>query len=152
MSFFLLKIDPNYVHLSELLFMLGSTPNGNVLGSSRAIFSPSLKGFTRIYWIDEWSITEHNINLVREFGGVTCFEKVDGIPVTIYDPEWRYEDDYIENLFLPIINKKIWGGSSQKYAGCTLYFCAECDEITAPSDGNCRTRVGRQTTYKHDEQ
>ena len=102
MSFFLLKIDPNYKQKSDLFNMLGHTPNGNVLGGSRNISSPSLHGCNRVYWLDVWSITEININHVRSINGILSFEKLD-VPVTIYDSAWRYEDDYIDRLFLPYV-------------------------------------------------
>jgi len=105
MAFFLLKMDPNYEHLSDLFFMLGNAPNGNVLGSSRAILSPTLRGCLRIYWIDEYSMTEQNINHVRELDGIVCFEKVEGVSVTINDAEWRYADAYIDRIFLPVIRR-----------------------------------------------
>jgi hypothetical protein len=104
MPFFVLRIDNVCTEKVRMLkWILAQSPNGTPLCCGQAIWTPSLGENIRIYWIDDKFVTARRIQKIRSLQGVNAFEELSGVRVTIYDPSWRYENDYINKIFLPIV-------------------------------------------------
>lgn len=119
MPFFLLTLDENVQTQDRdaMNFLLDQTPNGTLLSSAQPIQTRAFRAFQtfRIYWLDANIATPQHIQDIKSMqpGVVKDFEEID-VSVTLHDPEWKFEDDYINQLFHPLLrnisktNKPCW--------------------------------------------
>jgi hypothetical protein len=105
MSFYALAFSCDLDKQSSLKYTLSQSPNGTPLCSSNIvhIHTSALTKNTWIYWIDNGYDTPERIKSIRSLDGVAKFYGLDGVPVSIYDSSWTWEDDYINKILLPYI-------------------------------------------------
>lgn len=106
MPFFLLTLFPNESkEVQDLQYVLAQTPNGTPLCCATRILSEKLKGTSRIYWLDDKYATHSRIEMIKSLPGVEKFRELSEISVTINDPDWKYNDNFIDELFSDIISR-----------------------------------------------
>lgn len=104
MPFFILRIDNVCTDkIRALKFTLAQSPNGSPLSCGQAIWTPNLSQNIRVYWMDHAYATSTRIQEIRSLEGVKAFDELKEITMTIYDPSWRYERNYIDQTFLPVV-------------------------------------------------
>lgn len=95
-------------HFSPTLdFMLAQSPNGTPLAFAQAIWTRQLRELRhllRLYWMEDGLATPDRIQLLE---GVDTCEVLEQVPVTINDPQWQFNDDYIDSIFLPLVLKGV---------------------------------------------
>ena len=106
MPFFVLRLDNVCTDkIRALKWTLAQSPNGTPLCCGQAIWTPNLSQDIRVYWICDAYATAARIQKIRSLEGVKAFDELEEITVTIYDPSWRYENNYIDQIFLPAVEK-----------------------------------------------
>jgi len=88
----------------KLMFELAGYPNGTILSFSQQIRVTNLSKDKRIVWIDKDIID-------RRYDSYINFSKIEGIKAfielniekSIYDSDWIYDDNYINNVFKDIV-------------------------------------------------
>lgn len=105
MPFFILIIDQalDTNTIDTLNYLMASYPNGTYLDRMQRIMSPELNGWVRIYWLEDKLVLDKVLNSIRSMQGITSFEQLDGIPITIHSASWQFDNVFINNMFLPII-------------------------------------------------
>lgn len=104
MPFFILRIDNVCTDkIRTLKFTLAQSPNGTPLSSAQAIWTPNLSQNIRAYWMEY--ATSSRIEEIRSLEGVKSFDELKEITATIYDASWRYESNYIDQIFLPVVER-----------------------------------------------
>lgn len=101
MPFFLLTFNHVQDDVCALKFLLQQSPNGTFLCSAQSIRSRAISDTFRIYW---WDTVPQNIEDIKLMKGVQSFKEMD-VSGTIYDSDWKYEDEFINQLFLPLLKK-----------------------------------------------
>lgn len=105
MPFYLLTLDESDLEkMKHLSFLLLQSPNGTPLCGAQAIKTPNLLGALRIYWLDNDFATPYRIEQICLLDGVKSFRKLSEISVSIYDSEWLWNDNYIDNVFAKYVN------------------------------------------------
>lgn len=102
MPFFLLKLSTSD---ESLKYELNASPNGTPLCCGQAIRSPNLNNAIRVYWLEDIFATQERLDRINSLEGVESFTLISNVTITIHDPEWKYDNDFIDSLFLPIISK-----------------------------------------------
>ena len=104
MPFFVLKLESNKKEVVSLEQALAQSPNGTPLCCAQPIWAPVFSSNTRIYWLDNEHATPPRITKIRALDGVRSFDELLQVTRNIDDPEWSYDNDYIENLFKDILS------------------------------------------------
>ena len=102
MPFFVLRLNNNPNCANALKHSLEHSPNGTPLCCAQAIHTPRLSNDTLVYWLNDEHATLERIDKVRLLDGVEMFEELN-LSTSIYDPDWKWEDDYIESKIIPIL-------------------------------------------------
>ena len=104
MPFFLLKLFPiELQEVQDLQYALAQTPNGTPLCCATPILSQKLLGRLRIYWMENEYATHSRVEMIKSLAGVEMFTELSDIPVTINDPDWKWDNHFIDELFSDII-------------------------------------------------
>ena len=111
MSFFILKINPDLdeEYLGMLNHMLASSPTGIPLDLGQHIYSTSLYELNPlwcVYWLDSEHITDYNIRLIKHTKGIDDFVEITDLTITIYDPEWSFDDEYVDSIFTKYLSSE----------------------------------------------
>ena len=102
--FHLIKFDESLDYesienIENLKFYLSGIPNGTILSHGKIIYTVKNKW---LVWIDKNNV-ERFTSLYNSFSkikGITHFTPLQFIENSIYDSEWKWDDDYIKNIFL----------------------------------------------------
>jgi hypothetical protein len=99
--FYLIQFDNiESEETKQLQFELRGYPNGTILSYSININVSILPTDKWIVWIDKDIIDKYNeqYTYFSKIKGIKCFIELD-ITKSIYDMEWVWDDDYINNIF-----------------------------------------------------
>jgi hypothetical protein len=99
--FYLIQFDNiESEETKQLQFELRGYPNGTILSYAKNINVSILPTDKWIVWIDKDIIHKYNeqYTYFSKIKGIKCFIELD-ITKSIYDIEWVWDDDYINNIF-----------------------------------------------------
>jgi|MesohylFT_1024984.scaffolds.fasta_scaffold254239_1 hypothetical protein len=99
--FYLIQFDNiESEETKQLQFELRGYPNGTILSYAKNINVSILPTDKWIVWIDKDIIDKYNeqYTYFSKIKGIKCFIELD-ITKSIYDMEWVWDDDYINNIF-----------------------------------------------------
>jgi len=99
--FYLIQFDNiESEETKQLQFELRGYPNGTILSYAKNINVSILPTDKWIVWIDKDIIYKYNeqYTYFSKIKGIKCFIELD-ITKSIYDIEWVWDDDYINNIF-----------------------------------------------------
>lgn len=106
MPFYLLLFQlKNCDSVENLKFTLAGCPNGTPLSVAKLILSWKFNNQLCIYWLDDEFVSPERTEQVKAMEGVHDFQELSEITTTIYHPEWKYEDLFIENIFSNILKQ-----------------------------------------------
>ena len=104
-NFYIITFDDiENENTKQLMFDLCGMPNGTILSMGTQIRVNNLSKHKWIYWIDDEIIDRHKEQYqhLSNMKGIECVMKLD-INKSIYDNNWEWNDDYINNLFIGLI-------------------------------------------------
>ena len=88
---------------TDLVWSLAQSPNGTPLCCAQPVWTRNLSGLRRLYWLDDQDVTSRRIQEILSMSGVESFTKL-VVPLSIYDTDWIYEDDFTDGRFLSVIH------------------------------------------------
>ena len=102
MPFFVLRLCPLHEENEDLIWSLAQSPNGTPLCCAQPIWTRNMSGLMRLYWLNDKDITSKRLREISSMSGVERFDRLE-VSWSIHDSDWIYEDDFIDQRFLPIL-------------------------------------------------
>ncbi len=104
MPFYALTFTRDLQKQTLLKHILAQSPNGTPLCFANANFIYTellMNGDIWVCWLDNEYVTPERLDSIRSLDGVVAFYEIDGVPVTIHDSSWTWNDNYINAILLP---------------------------------------------------
>jgi hypothetical protein len=95
--------------VQQLMFELAGFPNGTVLSCGQPINYVNRPKDRWVYWFEDEYVNRkmnEEVNLFEHLAntkGVRKFHKLD-VNKSVHDDDWKWEDEYLENIFGKIIH------------------------------------------------